>query len=207
MVMKTNQLMIFLSIFMLFSCAKKQTSENDELSKTLNDESSSMSVLSKRSYDDIVEKLYDDLIKKTPELNNLETKIDDLKESEEDSTKNFYNYNGKNQRYYGNVQGISGGIKDSILRERIKLLISKSEAKYKESTLKQTGLLKQIEAKKISLHDLHVTLKIIKTLPLIEKYQASSKPSDRALNGYIKELNKGIILADTLIKKGGFVTN
>ena len=206
-VMKINRLIICLSILMLSSCLNKPTSENDKISKTLNDESLSINVLSKRPYDDLVEKLYEDLIKHTPELNDLEIKINAIKESETDSTKKFENYNGKNLRYYGNAQGISGGIKDSILRERVKLMISKSESKYKESTLKQIGLLKEIEAKKTSLNDLHVILKIIKTLPLIEKYQASSKPSDHSLNGYIKEINKGIILADTLTKKAGFVPN
>ncbi len=193
--------MIFFSILMLFSCSNRQPIEKNDVPKALKNESASISVLSKRSYDNLLEKLYEELAKQTPELNDLETKISALNESEPDSTESFVNYNGKNQRYYGSANGKVGEIRDSVLKQRIRLMISNSFSKYEARILKQQTLLKQIESQKASLNDLHLTLKIIRTLPLIEKYQTSAQPSSHSLNGFIKEINKTIVLADTLVRK------
>lgn len=199
--MKTNRFIIFFIVLTLFSCSSKQPSENNDVPKALKNESLSINVLSKRHYDDLLEKLYEELAKNTPELNELELKIKALKESEVDSTEKFIDYDGKNQRYYGSAKGKVTEIRDSVLRERIRLMIENSASKYDKSIVKQTALLKQIGVKKMSLNDLHITLKIMKTLPLIEQYQATSKPSNHSLNGYFKEINKTIILADKLVEK------
>ncbi|HUR10165.1 MAG TPA: hypothetical protein VM012_02280, partial [Flavitalea sp.] len=92
-------------------------------------------------------------------------------------------------------------IKDSLLRDKMKVLIANNLSKYKSSTTRHNELLKIIESKNLTIYDLHNILKIVKTLPLIEKYQRDNLPNTKSLEGYIKRQEETIKLADTLTKK------
>jgi hypothetical protein len=201
--MKTNTILIFLSVCLLCSCSnKKSTKETDTPEALQNDGSLGGAILSKRSYDnDLVNELYTELAKKTPQLAELENRINLLEESQSDSIENFNKFNQKNTIYYGSADSKVNQIKDSVLREKIKFMIKESLSKYDKSVIKQKDLLAQIEKNNVTLNDLHLVLKITKTLPAIEKYQSTNRPSNKPINGFLIEQHTAIILADTLIKK------
>ena len=67
--------------------------------------------------------------------------------------------------------------------------------------LPHTNLLGIINAKTITINDLHTVLKIKRTLPLIEKYQAVNKSSTKPLEGFADKVNRTLNLADTLANK------
>ena len=99
--MKTLIIISTLFFFSIASCDNRKTQDRqkDDTPKELEDKSLSSDIISKRSNGDLVEELYSDLVDKTPELKQLENKIDGLSRSEPDSTKSFDNYNSKNQSY------------------------------------------------------------------------------------------------------------
>jgi hypothetical protein len=148
-----------------------------------------------------VETLYTELTDKTPELKQLENKIEDLSKSETDSAKSFDNYNLKNQSYYNSTNRYIEQIKDSLLRGKIKALIANSLKNYNSSTSQHNVLLKSIETKNLTLSDLHTILKITKTLPIIEKFQKENLPTTKSLDGYLRQLERAIKYADTLSNK------
>jgi hypothetical protein len=198
---------ISISIFILLvltSCnsSRKQENPEQETPKALEDKSaSSFEIVSKRGPDDLIESLYNELADKTPELKKLEDKIDDLNKSKPDSTELFDKYNEKNQSYYNAANSHVERITDSLLRDKMKILIANSLAKYNSLISTHTGLLKSIDTKGLTLNDLHTILKITRTVPLIEKYQKDKLPSSKSLEGFSKRLEEAINFTDTLIKK------
>ena len=81
----------------LASCDNPQTEDKPkhDTPKALQNKSYSLDIVSKRSSDDLVDRLYKELVDKTPELKQLEDKIDDLRKSKDDSTELFDNYDEK----------------------------------------------------------------------------------------------------------------
>ena len=165
-------------------------------------ESDSYELYSKRSQINVVDALYADLAKKTPELDQLEKNILAMKESKEDSLEKFQSFNQNNSTYYEDAIVMKKEIKDSLLRNKINAMILESSLKYKTSIKVQQGLINKIDQQILAINDLHVYLKIIKTLPLIEQYQRTHRKANvKPLEGYLKEVDKTLKLVDTITKK------
>ncbi len=187
----------------LASCtnSRAKDKQEQETPKALQDKSTSFEMVSKRHNDDLVESLYNELADKTPELKQLEDQFNNLRSSEDDSTESFVNYNAKNESYFNSADHHAGKIKDSVLRDKIKLLIANSVTKYNSSISLHNDLLESIATKDLALRDLHIVLKITRTLPLINKYQKDNLPATESLKGFSKELDNTIKYADTLMKQ------
>ena len=188
----------------LVSCDNARIKENQEQKqetpKALQ-EGKSYEIVSKRGYDDIIESLYKELADKTPELKDLETKLDALSASKSDSTEKYDKYNEKNHSYYNSVDNHLKHINDSTLRKKMKTLISSSLTKYNSKVYRHTELLKSIDKKTMTLDDLHEMLIITTTLPLIEKYQNDNLPTTKSINGYLKQLDKAVLIENSLLEK------
>lgn len=130
----------------------------------------------------------------------FEDKIGDLNTGWRDTADLFENFNEKNEAYFSSADKHISVIKDSLLRDRMKVLIASNLAKYESSIAKHNELLKIIDAKNMTISDLHNVLKIIKTLPLIEKYQGDNRPNTKPFEGYIKHQDESIKVAEKLIK-------
>jgi hypothetical protein len=175
--------------------------QNKRHQKALEDKNSSYEFVSKRGYDDLVESLYNELVSKNVDLKQLEDKIDELNKSKGDTTNLFDKFNGKNQSYFSAADRHISEIKDSLLRDKMKVLIANNLTKYSSSIARHKELLKIVEAKSLTISDLHNILKIVKTLPLIEKHQSNNLPNTKSIEGFIKRQDEIIKLADTLAKK------
>lgn len=197
---KTFLLLIF--VLSLASCNNNRTQENPkpETPKALEDKSASYDVISKRSDGDLVESIYNELVSKNSDLKKLEDKIDELNKGKRDSTSSFNKFNEKNQAYFISADWHIAGIKDSLLREKMKVLIASNLTNYNSSISKHKELLKIIENKNLTIADLHIIVKIVNTLPLIDKYQKDNLPGTKTFEGYIKQQDEAIKLADTLTK-------
>jgi hypothetical protein len=197
--MKTIMTILIGTFILFFSCnsVSEHESINHEEPKAL-EEKSSYEEISKVRNDNLVESLYNELVEKTPELKQLESKIEVLEKSKNDSIILFTKYNQNNQSYYHSVNSNLVQIKDSLLRNKIKLLITNSLKKYNSQILKQEELLKLMDLKSVTLNDLHTILKITKSLSVIEKYQTENMPSAKSLERYLKELDGTIQTTDSL---------
>ena len=195
----TYSTIIFISLF-LFSCADSSSPDkpHKETPKALQDKNAAGRYSSGKG-GDLVERLYQELVTKTPELKNLEKEISDLRNSQGDSTHLFYSYNQRSQSYFNAAFLDITHINDSLLRERVKRLISGNKANYDSTVLKHTLLLDIIKEKATTLNDLHLALKITRTLPLIRRFQQENMPSTRPLKGLTDNFYKVIRTADTLI--------
>lgn len=201
----TKHILISTLIFVTFvSCDNARIKENQEQKqetpKALQEEKSH-EIVSKRGYDDIIVSLYKELADKTPELKDLETKLEALSTSKSDSTEQYNEYNGKNQSYYSSADNHLKQINDSTLRKKMKSLISSSLTKYNSKVYRHTELLKSIDKKTMTLDDLHEILIITTTLPLIEKYQNDNLPTTKSINGYLKQLDKAVQIENSLLER------
>ncbi len=150
--------------------------------------------LSKRG-GNLIDELYMELVEKTPELKKLETELDTFQETPSITQDVFYNYNGKSNRFYSSAAGFANQITDSVSKKRILALIKKSNEKYDLESKEINDLVKQISNSQNSIQDNHNILKIVLTIPLIEKYQKENLPKKKEFLKTISEqkaLNKKI---------------
>ena len=169
-----TQIIISTLIILTFASCKNSSAPNNqkqETPKALQDKSTSYEISYSRGTEDLVHSLYNELLEKTPELKQLENEIDNIVQNKIDSTKLFGSFNGKNQAYYQSANGHVEKIKDSVLKNKMKLVLENGLAKYNSSILAHTNLLKTIDTQQLSISDLHTVLKITRTMQLIEKYQ------------------------------------
>lgn len=155
----------------------------------------------KRMPEDLVESLYAELLEKNPELSELEKTIENLDEQKHDSLNSFKEFDEKNTSYYNSTERYVGNIQDSLLRMKIKTIIDNSLNSYDRRIAADENLISILGVKDKTLDDLHIVLKLVKTLPLIEKYQADNKPLVKPIEKVIKHFDKAIQRADTLVWK------
>ncbi len=191
--------------FILLSCNRstKNDAPKPETPKALQEKSNSAEFFSKsRGYDnDLVESLYTELTEKDPELQNLEKMIVELKDQKEDSATTFNAFHNKNTQYYQSGDHHVLQIKDSILRQKIKAILDNSLSAYNNKVQYHKNLLGILLSKDSYLDDMHTALKIVKTLPIMYKYQKESFPSPKSIEKVIQRYDKTIQNTDSLIKK------
>ena len=184
------------STFIFVSCSGNQreniTSEQKN-PEALQDDLKMRGLYSNR--ENLVEELYTELVEKNPELKKLETDLQTF-QNEPAETKNvFQNYNAKSTNFYEDAKDITNRITDSLNKKRILALIKKSNDQYYSKSSEINELVKQISVSQNTVEDNHTLLKIVLTIPLIEKYQKENlpqkKPFFETLNK-LKELDKEI---------------
>ena len=196
-----NKLTAFTFLLLVIAACDNPTrvKEDKAIPQALEDDKSFN--ISKRGYDDMIQNLYAELSEKTSELNRLEVDIKNLEQGQIDSSKSFNQYNEKSLQYYYSANRHYEQIKDSVIRKKMKDLILNSQKNYNLKSSASTNLLKSIDAKLITLEDLHNVLKITRTLPLIEKYQREKLPSAKPLKGFSTQLDKTLKYTDSIIHK------
>lgn len=195
-------------LFILFSSCKEQRNQQQnqpsppaENPTAFEDKTSSGELYSKRGYhSDMVDALYKELLEKDKALKDLEEAIDNLDGQKSDSLDLFTTFDEKNLSYYSSAQNHVAAIKDSVLRLKMKAMIDNSLAAYNTKITTHKSLIDLLNSKHAEISNLHIVLKIVKTLPLAEKYQAENIPSTKPVEKLIGVYNKLIQQADTLSK-------
>jgi hypothetical protein len=149
----------------------------------------------------VVESLYQDVLEKDPETKRLEDIIQLLKDSKQDSLGAFGYYDGKNSSYYTSATSYADRIGDPALKKKVKDMIAASMTDYLVTKARHVATLENIDGKTKTIEDLHLALKIIKTLPAIRKYQIDDLPSIMPIEHYLQQQNEAIKLADLMIKR------
>jgi hypothetical protein len=175
---------VFISII---SCNKKEennSAQNKEVPKALKEDNTSLTRYSKRK-GDLINQLYFDLVEKSPELQNLEEQIENFNPNE--TINEFNNFNMKSKDYYSSSEFLTNRINDSVLKNRIVALLKKSNNQYSLKEKEYDKVISKVVDKKKSIEDYHNVLKIVLTLPIIEKYQNENAPSKQNFEKIIKK--------------------
>ena len=178
----------------------KEKTPRYEAPKALQDENKmDVSIETKRSFrNDIVEDLYQELLEKDPALRKLEEDIKRTDKEYDTANEKFEEYNRKSFNYYSDAGLKLRSINDSTIKKRIADILENSKKIYESKTGHVKNLLKYAEVKSISKNDYYLLLKIIKTLPEIEKYQTQAIPDKKTTETIISHYNKIITKAETL---------
>ena len=190
------------TLILLFSCNEPQREtdmkqpEKENPKPLQTDESA---IKSFRGQHDLTQELYDELVSKNADLQKLEKDIEDFNPNT--ASEKYFTYDNKSTNFYNSADEKSTSINDSLLRKRILSLILTSKDKYQNRTNELKSILKHISQNKLTLNDHHVVLKIILTLPLIEKYQKDNIPDKNEFNSLDTEQQKLIKRTDILTPK------
>lgn len=193
----------FLTSAVLFSCSDKQTNPKtpeQETPKALQENTIS-EIKSYGRGGNLIEELYQELVDKTPALQKLEGDLSDYQKKPSVLTDKFNEYDHKSSEYYGLANYNANTISDSLLRKKMVAFIAASGQKYKNNTAQLDELLKQISKNNNKLSDHHSVLKLVLTLPIIEKYQADHKPDKKEFEGLIKQQEQLLMRTDSLTPK------
>lgn len=139
---------------------------------------------------DLVSDLYAELADKDTALKALEKQISDLEGRDAEALADFNSFDARNKHYYGSATPHLRAVQDSAIRKRMTDLIHASETQYDSRVLAFNNLITRIGSNKTSLNDLHELLKIIKTLPVMDKYQRENEPSSKPAEAFLQELEK-----------------
>jgi hypothetical protein len=174
--------------------AAKPEENPQDTPKALLEKTAEFSLVSKREADDLIQSLYTELKKATPALQELEKQIETIKQQKEDAAEPFENFDHKNNNYYTATGRYVESIRDSLLKQNIRVLIGKSLDKYNSLVQPHTQLVNILNSKDINLDDLYTVLKLTRTLSMMEKYQQASLPSATPLQvvsqGYDKTIGQ-----------------
>ena len=205
-IIMTNLRNIFgtILIFTLFvSCSGRQADNNkptkQETPKALQD--NKMEIKSYSRSGDLTEELYQELVGKTPALKKLEDDLDAFAPNANDLNIKFQQYDSKSNSYNSSANYKASAIGDSLLKKKIIELITTSNKKYSTKTAELNSLFKQISKNGATLNDHHLVLKIVMTLPLIEKYQDDNKPNKKDFKDLLDQQEKLILRTDSLTPK------
>lgn len=187
---------IFISSFisiLFFSCNGNQQREipNQENPTALQEIKYDISSL-KKGRGNLVEELYEEIANQSDELKNLEK---DLKQFQIESKyaklqDDFNQYDTQSKRYYQAADDKLTSLKDSILRNWISELVKKSKNQYSDKIVELESLSSQIDKKQLSIEDHYSVLKILRTLPIIEKYQKNSLPKNVEYQDHLSKQEK-----------------
>ena len=199
--MKTFLNLILLSLIFFFSCRQRESDKQEaNTPEALQDKGYELPI-SSRKQSDVVEELYREQMEKTPKLKEIDEKIRRIQDTKHDSLKGFNSFNGKNDSYYTSAKDKLSAIEDSVLRTKLKSMIEASQNNYETNILKHKHLVSLLNKKSIALSDLYTILKVVITLPVIEKYQQHNIPSTIPMEKAVKSFDAIISGVDSLIKK------
>jgi hypothetical protein len=199
-----NIFWILLTSTFFLSCSRGGQTDNNKLTKQETSKVLQDGKLDNKSYSrtrDIIEELYQELVDKTPNLKKFEDELSASRPKHIELNEKFNQYDSKSNSYYSSAIYKATAISDSLLRMKILALITTNSKKYANKTTELNSLIKQISKNGSNLNDQHTILKIIWTLPLIEKYQDDNKPNKKEFKDFIKEQEKLILQAESLTPK------
>ena len=197
-------IIVILFISPVFSCTDNSKEKNNSQNETpeifrekdiFNDISSI-----KRGYYNIVEELYFEIKEQNEELQPLEKNIEQIAEDNYRDTKEIYKYISNNQNYYTEAKDYIISIQDSVLKEKINVLLVKSEEDFNTYTADLNFLKETLKRKEQKLTDLYSAMKIVITLHSIETYQNNVFPDTTAVNKLIERYENLIDNINTKIK-------
>ncbi|QWT86756.1 hypothetical protein KBP46_02510 [Chryseobacterium sp. PCH239] len=180
----------------LLSCRENQSKQAPVVENAVDNAESSVSGAIKKNTryssreGNLVHEIYQELIKNDKNLQDLDTKIDNIQKDTETSISEYDDIIGKSETYYNDASALSNSVTDSVTKKQIEKEIKASAEKYDVKTQTIRDLIAKIKANRTTLHDQYLVFKIRKTLPEIEKYQSAHPLKTDHLDQFINKQNK-----------------
>ncbi|GEJ44389.1 hypothetical protein [Chryseobacterium sp. ON_d1] len=180
----------------LLSCRENKSKQAPVVENAVDNAESSVSGTIKKNTryssreGNLVHEIYQELIKNDKNLQDLDTRIDNIQKDAETSISEYDDIIGKSETYYNDATALSNSVTDSVTKKQIEKEIKASAEKYDLKTQTIRNLIAKIKANRTTLHDQYLVFKIRKTLPEIEKYQNSHPLKTDSLNQFINKQNK-----------------
>ena len=194
-----SHLILFFIFILFFNCKNEKNANQPtiyEPPKSLNDSVTRFSIKSTREI--LIDQLYQELVSDSEELQKFEKMVNEVDPFRFNAE--FNAYENKSKTYYSETKFLTDSIKDIVLKQKITTLIDKSKDDYETRANEINDLLKEISSKNQSLKDHHNVLKIVLTIPVIEKYQKvkinSKEKITEILNNQNKVIEKSIKLME-----------
>lgn len=194
----TMKKILFASILALslLSCRENQSKQAPVVENAVDNAESSVSGAIKKNTryssreGNLVHEIYQELIKNDKNLQDLDTRIDNIQKDAETSISEYDDIIGKSETYYNDASALSNSVTDSVTKKQIEKEIKASAEKYDVKTQTIRDLIAKIKANRTTLHDQYLVFKIRKTLPEIEKYQSAHPLKTDHLDQFINKQNK-----------------
>ncbi len=161
----------------------------DETPKVLQDGRLSQTrfSLSKSRKGSILDAVYFEIIRKDKKLLELDSIIKTYLQVDDTLYTRFENYNHKSYQYYNEVKHKRGKMQDTILSARLDSIIAKSMRRYDRITKETDTLIYQVKDLSGDISDRYHFLKVMITLPVMEKFQQDHLPSNKSIEKYLKQ--------------------
>ena len=190
-IMKPFLLVIAAFAIVLSSCNNQPADSKQEeaVPKALqNDGEISGIISSKRlGYGSLIEELYDDAVSKNSELEKLEKELSAFNDIKGDSLKDVEKYKARSLDFYSSGKNLSETIADSTLKKKLAAIIDASDKRYQTKTGNLNNLVKLMEQNEVSITDYHTMLKLMVTIPIIERYQDQQlQEVTKTASGFVK---------------------
>lgn len=194
----TMKKILFASILALslLSCRENQSKQAPVVENAVDNAESSVSGAIKKNTryssreGNLVHEIYQELIKNDKNLQDLDTRIDNIQKDAETSISEYDDIIGKSETYYNDASALLNSLTDSVTKKQIEKEIKASAEKYDVKTQTIRNLIAKIKANRTTLHDQYLVFKIRKTLPEIEKYQSAHPLKTDHLDQFINKQNK-----------------
>lgn len=179
LIMKANTLLPAILLLICTACnnsSQNNTKAQKDAPKPLQENSDDFSSIKSSRGANLVDDIYADQLQKRPELQKLEDLIKHFDDGAPDSLMQFTGYARKSEGYYRSANNLLLNIKDTVLRAHFKEIIDQSQHKYKDTINQFTVLINHIDSNRTRVTDYHQALKLLVTLPVIERYQFENLP-------------------------------
>lgn len=197
---------IFFIVFVLLACSENQS--NNQIVNTVSNENTieelNLSSLLRSGYEvSILEGIYDKLEESRPDLKNLNDKMKELSNFNENFLDEHSTYEEKSSIYYNNADLLVNSIQDSILRTQMMDILNLSKSNYSKNHSNLDMQISNFNSQKLKIEDMYKSIKLINTLPLIEEYQRKNMEIHEKNYKEMIEKQSKIIkdLENSLIKK------
>lgn len=130
---------------------------------------------------DVIDEMYDEVVDNDANLKTLEKDIRALSETIGEASAPYKSFSRTNEDYYHSAARHIASIKDSALRQKIRMMIDNNRSAYNKSVAPHERLVNDINWKQATLEDLHTYLVLVKTLPVMEEYQKKNLPATAPL--------------------------
>lgn len=133
----------------------------------------------------IIDQLYIEAMEQNIELKNLHSDLVTISAYKHNNLKDFNKYRRNNLKYFSEVNQSVAKIQNPELRQLSRDLFSSFEKQYYNGLSDLEDLNNYIEVAEDEVNDLHILLKLMSSMDVIETYQLENYPDRKSLEEVI----------------------